>query len=133
MAFMGVQMDGRTYRVKIIYNTIVRHFEMLSGPNAGTMLDGSIEDDDQSTAFTYSMAIEPDSRYMQDYYDFYSAIVLPDTVHEITVPYNNTTMTYACKIRSGDDTFAGKLGDENQWGGLVVTYRYISPQIEVEE
>lgn len=130
MAYMRLTMDGTTYRVKLVYDTMVRHFEILQGVNAGPMLAGNEEFDDQGTGFSYQLRVEPDVEHLDDYYDFYEAITTPGVTHRITVPYNNTTISYEAKVLSGDDTFGGKLSGDNLWKGLTVNYRYVTPQKE---
>lgn len=131
MAYERIVMDGVTYRVRLIYDTRRRAFELIEGPNAGPALAGNNIYDDRGTGFSYQMAVEPDPAYMQDYYDFYEAITTPGVTHQITVPYNNTTMTYEAKIRSGSDVDKGLLSGKRVWGGLVIQYDYVSPQKEV--
>lgn len=131
MAYMRITMDGTTYRVRLKYDTMLRHFDIIQGPNAGPMLAGNEEFDDAGTGFTYRMAVEPDSEYLSDYYSFYEAITTPGVTHTITLPYNGTTITYEAKVLSGDDTFGGKLSGQNLWHGLTVQYRYVAPQKEV--
>ena len=126
-------MDGRTYRVRLVYNTLVRAFELLEGPNAGYMLSKRHERDLAGTGFSYSMGIEPDPEYPGDYDDLFDALSNPVSSHVITVPYGQTTMTYAAEITGGSDTYKGTLSGVEQWGGLTVDFRYISPQKAVTE
>lgn len=131
MAYERIIMDGTTYRVRLIYDTMRRHFDIIQGPNAGPMLAGNKTYDDAGTGFTYQMAVEQDPSYPEDYYAFYEAITTPGVTHTVTVPYNDTTLTYAAKILSGDDVYKGWLSGHRVWAGLVVQYEYVAPQKEV--
>ena len=130
MSWMRITMDGTTYRVRVVYNTLMREFELIEGPAAGYMLNMRHERDLIGTGISYEMGIAPDPDYPDDYDNFWMAISAPVDSHEITMPYNNTTITYNAEIMSGRDTYDGLLSGRRQWTGLVVRYHYIQPQRE---
>ena len=88
MPFLAQQlnMDGTTYRVRIVYDTLIRSFELLEGVNAGEMLSGRHERDLLGTGYTYQMQVEPDPRYPTDYDAFFEAISAPVDSHTIIMP-----------------------------------------------
>lgn len=130
MPFLAQQlnMDGTTYRVRIVYDTLIRSFELLEGVNAGEMLSGRHERDLLGTGYTYQMQVEPDPRYPTDYDAFFEAISAPVDSHTINMPYGQTTITYEAMVESGQDTYRGIVGGRTKWRGLTVQYRYIEPQ-----
>ena len=130
MPFLAQQlnMDGTTYRVRIVYDTLIRSFELLEGVNAGEMLSGRHERDLLGTGYTYQMQVEPDPRYPTDYDAFFEAISAPVDSHTIIMPYGQTTITYEAMVESGQDTYRGIVGGQTKWRGLTVQYRYIEPQ-----
>ena len=130
MAFLAQQlnMDGTTYHVRIVYDTLVRTFELMEGVNAGEMISGRHERDLLGTGYTYQMQVEPDPRYPQDYDAFFHAISAPVDSHTIVMPYGQTTITYEAMIESGQDTYQGMVAGRARWRGLTVQYRYIEPQ-----
>ena len=130
MPFLAQQlnMDGTTYRVRIVYDTLVRSFELLEGVNAGEMLSGRHERDLLGAGYTYQMQVEPDPRYPTDYDAFFEAISAPVDSHTIIMPYGQTTITYEAMVESGQDTYRGIVGGRTKWRGLTVQYRYIEPQ-----
>lgn len=130
MPFMAQQlnMDGTTYRVRIVYDTLIRSFELLEGVNAGEMLSGRHERDLLGTGYTYQMQVEPDPRYPTDYDAFFEAISAPVDSHTIIMPYGQTTITYEAMVESGQDTYRGIVSGRTRWRGLTVQYRYIEPQ-----
>lgn len=121
-------MDGVTYRVRVVYDSMRRSFELMEGKNAGTMLSGRDERDLLGTKYGYVMDIEPDPASPQDYDKFYEAISAPVDTHQITLPYGQTTITYEAKIESGTDICGGHLGNANRWKGLSVNFKPIEPQ-----
>ena len=130
MPFLAQQlnMDGTTYRVRIVYDTLIRSFELLEGVNAGEMLSGRHERDLLGTGYTYQMQVEPDPRYPTDYDAFFDAISAPVDSHTIIMPYGQTTITYEAMVESGQDTYRGIVSGRTRWRGLTVQYRYIEPQ-----
>ena len=130
MPFLAQQlnMDGTTYRVRIVYDTLVRSFELLEGVNAGEMLSGRHERDLLGTGYTYQMQVEPDPRYPTDYDAFFEAISAPVDSHTIIMPYGQTNITYEAMVESGQDTYQGTVAGQTKWRGLTVQYRYIEPQ-----
>ena len=130
MELMTILMDGVTYRVRVVYNTLVRAFELVEGPNAGEMLSGRHERDLIGTKYTYEMGVEPDPRYQSDYDAFFEALSAPVDSHSITVPNGQSTLTFNAMIESGSDTYRGQLAGQRRWGSLTVTFKAISVQKE---
>lgn len=123
-----IVMDGITYRVRIVYDTMHRKFSLRSGDNAGLMLSDREERDLRGTGYGYTMRIEPDPAHREDYDSFYEAISAPVDSHQITMPYGQTTITYEAMIEDGDDVYGGRLGGQNIWKGLSINYKPIQPQ-----
>lgn len=121
-------MDGVTYHLRIVFESLTRSFELLSGKNQGTNILGRELRDLIGTGYSYSMDVQPDPNYPTDYDDFYQAISEPVDVHEITLPYGQTTMTFDAKVSSGQDVFAGTLAGVKRWKNLTVNFDYIQPQ-----
>lgn len=127
---MRLIMDGVTYRVRIVYNSLARAFELLEGPTAGAMFSGRDERDLTGTKFTYSMAFKADPRYLADYDALFDALSDPVNSHTITVPYGQTTLTYDAMIKGGSDTYVGKIAGVQRWDGLRIDFYAISVQKE---
>lgn len=126
----GILMDGRTYRVRVVHDSLKRAFELRSGENESYMLSGRHERDLLGTGYAYSLAVEPDPLYPAEYDEFYEAISAPVASHQITLPYGQTTMSFEAEILSGEDGFWGKIGGVNRWHGLVVEYHPIALQLK---
>ena len=123
-----ITMDGKTYRVRIVYPSLKRAFSIKEGQNSGTAINGRKIRDIIGTEYAYSVDIEPDPMYPQDYDNFYDMVSAPvDYVH-IAFPYGQEIMEFDAEILSGTDTFAGKIGGFNRWTGLSLTFAPIRPQ-----
>lgn len=123
-----ITMDGTTYRVLVVYNSLARSFQLLEGPNAGDMLSFRHERDLGGTGYGYELSVEPDPKYPEDYDAFYDAVSAPVNSHTIKLPYGANTIIFDAMIESGSDTYKGRLGGRQRWGGLRIRYRYIEPQ-----
>lgn len=121
-------MDGITYRVRTVYNTMERTFSLVEGPNAGTMLSTRRERDLLGTGYSYEMQIEADPAAADDYNAFYEAISAPVPTHEITMPYGNSTITFNAMITGGTDIYYGIIGGVKRWGGLTLTFTPVEVQ-----
>lgn len=120
---MPLVMDGTTYRVAIVYDTILRHFELVEGPNAEDMMSGRHERDLLGTRFSYQLQVEADRDHPEDYDAFYNAITDPNVPnHTITLPFGQSTITYEAQIISGDDLYKGPVNGYKRYTGLVVNY-----------
>lgn len=131
MSWMGITMDGTYYHVRVVYNTLFRTFELVEGPAAGSMLNAGRTRDLLGTGITYEMGIEPDPDYLDDYDAFWTAVSTPVNTHTITMPYNNSTITYDAEIAGGRDVYDGILSGRRRWKGLSIQYRWSVPQVEV--
>lgn len=127
---MNLIMDGVTYRVRVVYNSLVRAFELIEGPNAGDMFSGRHERDLIGTKYSYSMQVEPDPRYLSDYDDFFDALSNPVPSHTITMPNGQNSLTFDAMINTASDTYKGKIAGVRRYGGLTVTFQAISVQKE---
>lgn len=123
-----IAMDGITYRVRVVYDSMERSFALREGPNAGDMLSGRHERDLLGTEYGYAMLVEPDPAHPEDYDAFFEAISAPVDSHEVTLPYGQSTITYEAMIDSGRDTYGGILGGKKRWKGLRVNYKPVEPQ-----
>ena len=128
MALMRLTVDGTTYRVRIVYNTLVRAFELREGQNAGEMLSDRYERDLRGTKFNYQMRVEPDPDYPADYDALYEVLSDPVDSHAVTVPYGQTTLSYQAMITDGSDTMGDMIGGIREWHGLTVNFKAISVQ-----
>lgn len=121
-------MDGITYRVMIVYDSLARSFELREGPNAGEMLSGRYERDLLGTRYGCQMAVEPDPEHPEDYDAFFDAVSAPVETHRIKMPYGQGFLEYDAMISSGGDNWRGRLAGKNRYSGLVVNYVSIEPQ-----
>lgn len=123
----GILMDGRTYRVRVIYPSIEESARLEEGINAGKMLSGRRERDLDGTYLGHSLSVEADPRYPLDYDQFFDDISAPVPAHTITMPHGQGTITYEAMVSSVRHGAKGKVGGVRRWGGLSVSFKSIQP------
>lgn len=126
--FPMIVMDGKAYRVRVVYPSLSREFELLEGPNASTMLSGRNERDLLGTGYSYEMQLQPDPTRPLEYDALYEALSEPVDSHEIVLPYGQSSITFQAMIKSGRDLMRGRMAGVTRWGDLSVRYEYIEPQ-----
>ena len=127
---MTIVMDGVTYRLQVRYETLGRSFHLDDGENADYMLSGLYQRDLLGTYYDYTMEVEPDPRYPEDYDSFFAAISAPVPSHTLTLPYGQSTMTFQAMVTEGGDLYRGQVAGRRRWGGLQVQFTAQKPQRE---
>lgn len=121
---MPLVIDGVAYRVGIVYDSIIRDFEKVEGPNADDMMSGRHEMDLLGTRFPYQLKVEADPDHPEDYDALYGHITDPNIQnYTVTVPFGQGTITYEAQILSGRDVYKGPFNGFQRWSGLVINYR----------
>lgn len=128
MGFLGIQIDGITYRVRVEYDTYVESFSLIEGPNAGDMFSGRHERDLTGTSSTYEMRVKADPRYPLDFDAFFAAIRAPVDSHLVSVYDGQRILTYPAMIQSGERVLKGILGGVKRWDNCPVQFVPIAPQ-----
>lgn len=123
----GIQMDGKNYRVRVLYPSVEENARLVEGPNAGEMLSGRRERDLVGTYYDHSLSVQPDPMYPQDYDQFFDDISAPVPAHTITMPHGQGTVTYEAMVSSVSHVCNGVLAGVRRWKGLTVAFSGIRP------
>ena len=128
MAKMGITLDGRNYKIWVVYDSVERNFEFIGGPHGSISVVGGDILDTLGTKYNYELRAIPDPQHRTDYDEFFMAISNPQRIHTIVMPFGQSTISFQCKINSGGDVFHGNEGDKKLWTGLKVSISPIKPQ-----
>lgn len=125
-----IKMDGKEYRVRVVFDSMELSFRLIEGPNAGTMLSGRHERDLLGTEYSHRMLVEPDPAYPDDFDAFFHAVSAPVDSHHVELPYGQATLEYDAMIQSGSHVNGGIMLGKRRWHGLQINYEPIEPQRE---
>lgn len=126
----GIVIDGISYDVRVIYESLQRTFKLVEGRHAGTSLRYKKIRDLQGVAYEYQFEVEPNPNNISGPYGydaFYEVISAPVDSHEIEIIYGQTRKSFDAYIESGTDKFKGKLNGTNKFGALTVKFISIGP------
>ena len=129
---IGITIDGRTYNVHAVPDSVKRVAELLEGPLAGDMLSGRHERDLVGTKYRYQLHVEPVWTDPTDYDAFYDAVTAPADSHTVALPYGQTTIVFDAMIQTVEDTLIGAANGVNRWHGLIVSFEPVAPQKEAQ-
>ena len=127
---IGITVDGTTYNVHVVPDSVKRVAELLEGPLAGDMLSGRHERDLVGTRYSYQLHVEPVWTDPTDYDAFYDAVTDPVSSHTVVLPYGQTTISFDAMIQTVEDTLIGAANGVNRWHGLTVSFEPVAPQKE---
>lgn len=128
----NITVDGITYRVHVVPDTIKRLAELIEGPTKGDMLNDRHERDLTGTKLTYQMQIEPDWVNYADYDSLFAQLASPTNTHSVTMPFGQSTITFDAMIQSVNDGLIGNALGVNRWHGMTVRFIPVAPQWEAE-
>ena len=127
---IGITVDGTTYNVHVVPDSVKRVAELLEGPLADDMLSGRRERDLIGTKYKYQLHIEPVWTDPTDYDAFYDAVTNPLSSHTVVLPYGQTTISFDAMIATVEDTLIGEANGVNRWHGMIINFDPIAPQKE---
>lgn len=123
-----VILDGIEYELPIEYPSINRSFSFMEGGQGGFMQSGLEVLDTIGTKYGYSLRIPARHRNPTEYDTFFEAISSPSRVHQITLPYGQSTITFDCKIENGSDNLQSNVWAYKSWGDMTINFTPIRPQ-----
>lgn len=118
----GVQYPG----VNVL--SLKRNFDVLDGPNAGRVMDGSTKRDIIGTYYNYSMTVTSDYSDLEEYDKLYEVVSAPEGSHSIVVPYGQGTLEFKAYVANGDDELIHKLNSFSKWNNLNINFIAMKPQ-----
>ena len=120
-------IDGVDYS-DVTVASVSRKATVKDSKLSGEMFDGSYHRDIVGTYIDYDLKIVCKVNDGDSYTQIYELLTSPVASHEVTLPYNNSTITFRAYIQTvGDDLFHY---DENGalWRNLTCTFKAVAPQ-----
>ena len=127
MISQPIVVDGVAYpHLHVV--SLKRTFEVLDGQNAGRNLAGLMIRDVIGTYYNYSIEIDADERYPEEYDNFYETVSSPSESHSIIVPYGQSTLEYTAYVTNGKDELQMMYETRNRWNTLSFNFIAMAPQ-----
>ena len=124
----GILIDGRTYHVRVVYNSLEESFTILNGPAAGTAINEQDILDIRGTKYSYTLAVEPDPSYLLDYDALWNVFSAPVETHTVTLPDSQSVMSFTARVTGGRRIYNGKNANVERWNGLSISFIPTYPQ-----
>lgn len=122
-----ITIDNNTYEVGIV--KITRKASMKS-ESLGTTMDLRKHYDVKGTYYDYDVEFGTSHMNFEDYSTLYEILTTPQESHIVTLPYNQTTLTFEAKVSVASDTLIRSFSSVKKWGTLKVTFEALTPQKE---
>lgn len=121
-------VDGLTYRVRVLFPTLENSFEIREGENAGYAQNGREIRDIIGTAYSYSMEVEPNPLFPEDYDALFDVLSAPVPSHRVSLPYGQSTIEFDAAVSDGRRLWHGRSAGFQRWKGMEISFRPITPQ-----
>lgn len=125
---MIINVDGRDYRVFVVFKALTRRGELMEGPNSATAQNGKEIRDIIGTAYHYSLEIEPHPASRPDYDALFDLLSAPVDSHRVRLPYGQDELSFDAAVSEVEDVYCGESANEKIWRGMKVSFRPIKPQ-----
>lgn len=116
-----IKIDGVEYKASWKTNDLKRKFEIINGDNSGR-LQGNKDMylEYVGTFYNYEGTLMRDRNCTTEEWDkLIGVLANPINDHTVTVPFNQTTMTWQFYISSGEQNLIWLTDDENRWANTI--------------
>ena len=122
-----ITIDNNNYDVGVIKITRKASHRV---ENIGTTMDLKKHYDIRGTYYDYEIELATSHMNVADYDNLYQDLTAPVGIHNITVPYGQTTMTFEARVSVANDSLIKSFNNFKKWGSLKITCEALSPQRE---
>ena len=123
-----IKVDGTTYPHVFVHAPIRRTAEIKDTSLTGFMLDGKYHRDIMGVYYQYEMQFSALRGYESEYTALHEVLASATEFHTVTVPYNQTTMTYTAYVTMVADELKKISGTRNIWGNCTVSFLAKEPK-----
>ena len=124
----SIRVDGVAYRVRVVFGSLEQSFSIVEGPNAGTSIKKRQIRDILGTSYGYTIKVERNPEFPDDFDDFYDTISAPVDSHTVEMPYGQDALSFEAAIYTGKMIYSGIRAGRKYWTGLEVSFSPIEPQ-----
>lgn len=107
-----ITIDNNTYSVGIIK---INRKASQDTESLGKTLDLRKHYDVKGTYYDYEVELATSRMNVTDYCNLYEALTTPKESHLVTMPYNETTITFEARVSVAADTLICSYGNFKKW------------------
>jgi hypothetical protein len=120
------RVDGIDYSNVVIVG-VERTAEIRDTELSGIMTDGSYHRDLFGTYYNYTINLVVIKGKEAEYAALYQVLTAPVESHSVTVPYNNTIVTFTAYVKTVSDSLYRKSSNISVWKDITVDFIDVSP------
>lgn len=121
-------VDGREYRVHIIYPSLVETATLEEDNTGGVAQDGTLITALLGTRLGYELDVEPNADYPLDFDALYDTLKMPVPSHKVVMPDGQGTLELEVKVKAVKRTYYGQSAGYHRWKHLHLSYTPVSLQ-----
>lgn len=122
---MSFTIDNVEYKMPC---SISRKAAVKSSGNSGDLLDGTYYNDVLGTYMEYDITVAVPTGMEDTYSQLYEMLTDPVSEHIVTMPYNQTTITFAARVETVSDKLYREEGTTRIWRNTSFTVTASEPQ-----
>jgi hypothetical protein len=123
-----IVIDGHSYAVNAAVTELTESFEKLSSDKSGRTKTGDMYISLIGVYFNYELKLYKGNCSIEDWDRLWDQLSAKKAFNTITVPHNQTTVTFVAYITSGSRMLKQQRNDKNYWGDITVKFIAKSPQ-----
>lgn len=122
---MSFTIDNVEYKMPC---SISRKAAVKSSGNSGDLLDGTYYNDVLGTYMEYDITVAVPTGMEDTYSQLYEMLTDPVPEHIVTMPYNQTTITFTARVETVSDKLYREEGTTRIWRSTSFTVTASEPQ-----
>lgn len=122
---MSFTIDNVEYKMPC---SISRKAAVKSSGNSGGLLDGTYYNDVLGTYMEYDITVAVPTGMEDTYSQLYEMLTDPVPEHIVTMPYNQTTITFTARVETVSDKLYREEGTTRIWRSTSFTVTASEPQ-----
>lgn len=122
---MSFTIDNVEYKMPC---SISRKATVKSSGNSGDLLDGTYYNDVLGTYMEYDITVAVPTGMEDTYSQLYEMLTDPVSEHIVTMPYNQTTITFTARVETVIDKLYREEGTTRIWRSTSFTVTASEPQ-----
>ena len=123
-----ITVDGKEYKVFVVYPSRRRRVTLQDGPAAGEALSHRKIRDLKGSYLGYTMSIKSIPGEQADYDALWDVLKMPVDYHRVMLPCGQENIEFDAAIYSLEDVDYGVTGETRKWSDMELVFEPMEPQ-----